>query len=337
MSITARILLVACIIFAALIIGLILRRLLVRWLKETFLDNWLIQTLGIIVVLIPLLVAAAASPFILASSGDLKIWYDQYVKASLHLPDFTSLIWNVIGTLLIVALGIGIARTLMKLMLRSQAHLDVNLRTLIGRIFYILTLIIAFFWILSLWQVSITAPVAVISALAIACAFAIQDILKDLVAGLYILMERPFHIGDEVSTANYTGKVEDILIRATRLRIVSGEQVTIPNALVFGGIVINNTYYGERRATLTLSMAQEAYAQEETPALILKTLEGIETVMAKPEPALFISGYAGEKITLTLRFWIANRQLATVSEVMYTLRTALPNADFMVLESAGNV
>jgi small-conductance mechanosensitive channel len=70
---------------------------------------------------------------------------------------------------------------------------------------------------------------------------------------------------------------------------------------------------------------------------MLKTLQEIDTVMVKPEPAVFITGYTGKQVTLTIRFWIANRQLATVSEVMYTLRTVLPDVDFAVLESAGNV
>ena len=85
------------------------------------------------------------------------------------------------------------------------------------------------------------------------------------------------------------------------------------------------------------TMPQEEYKREETPKLLLKTLQEIDTVMVKPEPMVFISGYTGKQVTLTVRFWIANRQLATVSEVMYTLHTVLPNADFTVLESAGNV
>ena len=58
--------------------------------------------------------------------------------------------------------------------------------------------------------------------------------------------------------------------------------------------------------------------------------------MVKPEPAVFLSTYAGTQITLTIRFWIANGQIATVSEVMYTLRTLFPTSDMTVVESAGN-
>ncbi len=337
MSMTHRIILIVLIALVALAIGLLLRLLLVRRLKQTVLDNWLIQTLGIIVVLVPLIIAAGATPFILDSTNQLLLGFLTDLKNQIHAPDLASLIWAIIQTLLIIVLGVGIARTLLKLTIRSQNHLDINLRTLIGRIFYIITLLVTIFWTLSLWQISVTVPVAVIGSFAVAGAFAIQDILKDLVAGFYILMERPFHIGDEISTASYVGKVEDIQIRATKLRLVSGEQVTIPNSMVFGGVVVNNTFYGERRATITITMPQEAYKHEETVKLIHETLQEIDRVMVKPEPMVFINGYTGEQITLTVRFWIANRQLATVSDVMYTLRTILPKADFTVLESAGNV
>jgi small conductance mechanosensitive channel len=338
MTMTSRIVLIVLIALVALIVGLLLRLLLVRRLKQTVLDNWLIQTLGVIVVLVPLIIAGAATLFILDSTNVLWQNLISSLQDQIRHPAYlTALVWSIVQTLLILVLGVGIARTLSKLALRSQSHLDINLRTLIGRACYITTLLITVFWILTLWQISVTVPVAVIGSLAVAGAFSIQDILKDLVAGFYILMERPFHIGDEINTASYVGKVEDIQIRATKLRLVSGEQVTIPNALVFGGVVVNNTYYGERRATITATMPQEEYKREETPELMLKALQEIETVMAKPEAMVFISGYTGKQVTLTVRFWIANRQLATVSEVMYTLRTVLPDADFAVLESAGNV
>ncbi len=338
MTLTSRIVLIVLIVLVALIVGLFLRLLLVRRLKQTVLDNWLIQTLGVIVVLVPLIIAGAATLFILDSTNVLLQSLIRNLQDQILHPTYLmALVGSIVQTLLILVLGVGIARTLSKLALRSQSHLDINLRTLIGRACYITTLLITVFWILTLWQISVTVPVAVIGSLAVAGAFSIQDILKDLVAGFYILMERPFHIGDEINTASYVGKVEDIQIRATKLRLVSGEQVTIPNALVFGGVVVNNTFYGERRATITATMPQEEYKREETPKLLLKALQEIDTVMVKPEPMVFISGYTGKQVTLTVRFWIANRQLATVSEVMYTLHTVLPNADFTVLESAGNV
>jgi small conductance mechanosensitive channel len=297
-------------------------------------DNWLIQTLGVVIALLPIILASFAIPFILDSTYLQIVWNN--FQQQIHPLDVTSVIWSFLQGLLILFIGIGIARTTVRL-LQRQGHIDINLRTLLERILNLLVITITIFWVLSIWQISIAVPVAVISILTVAMAFAVQDIIKDLVAGFYILMERPFHIGDEISTASYTGHVQDIEIRATKLRLVSGEQITIPNSMVFGGIVINNTYYAERRATITLTLKQEEFLREKTPAQILDALKEVDTVMVKPEPSIYICGYNGPSLTLTLRFWIANRQLATVSEVMYTLHTVLPNADLAVVESAGNV
>jgi small-conductance mechanosensitive channel len=132
---------------------------------------------------------------------------------------------------------------------------------------------------------------------------------------------------------------------------VSGEEVTIPNSLVFGGIVINNTFYDERRATILVTLAQEDFVQDETPALIVKTIKEVGSVMVKPEPTVTVSsitgtvsgytgtvsGYTGKALTLTVRFWVASGQLTTVTEVMCSLREALPKADLVVRDSAGDV
>jgi small-conductance mechanosensitive channel len=337
-----RIVLIVLTAVVALGIGLILRRLLVRRLRKTILDDWLVETIGIILIFPPLIIAAIFAPAIWDSSLLAYMW--NKILLFLHIDNVSGFVGGLIETILIIVLGLGIARTVMKFVVRGlgESHIDINIRTLMGRIFYIITVIIVIFWVLAIWQISITLPVALLGTLTVAFTFAVQDILKDLVAGFYILLERPFHIGDIINVGDpnhpggRTGHVENVEIRATKLRLTSGEQVTIPNALVFGGIVVNNVYYGDRRSTITMTMVQDEYNKEETAEKILKAVKEIETVMVKPEPAVFLSAYTGTQITLTIRFWIANGQIATVSEVMYTLRTLFPTSDLTVVESAGN-
>ncbi len=345
MDITLRIFLTAITTLIAIIIGLLLRRWLIHRLKDSVLDGWIVETLGILIIIPPLIVAAPVVLFIL-SGGTLKnMWDTLMALLPINPRDLISPGWSFIETVLVIALGIGIARTLMKITVRGlgENRIDINIRTLIGRIFYIITVLIAFFWILAIWRVAIELPVAVLGTLTVAITFAIQDILKDLVAGFYILMERPFHIGDQITIGDetkpptHTGVVEDVQIRATKLRIVSGEQVTVPNSLIFGGIVINNSFYGERRATISVTLPQEEFVKDETADQIIKALKEIEAVIPKPEPAVMITGYTGNSITLTVRYWVANRQQAAISEVIYSLRKVLPNADLTILEPAGNI
>jgi small conductance mechanosensitive channel len=336
-----RIILSILLMLVGLVVGLILRRLLVRRLKKTVLDDWLVQTLGVVPVLLPLIIALAGSAGILTNSVKqlLDLWQQISVTTGTKPQDVYNFVKELLLSLLIIILAIGVARTLSKLTLRGigENRLAFNLRIVINRISYILVMLIAIFWILALWQVSIELPVAVLGTLTVAVSFSIQDILKDLVAGLYILLERPFFIGDQISTDKYTGQVEGVELRATRLRLVSGEEVTVPNALVFGGVVINNSRYAERRATILITLPLEDFSREETPEHILGSLRELAGVLVKPEPTISVSGIAKENVELTLHFWIIAGQLATVTDVVYALHTLLPHADLGVKETAGDV
>jgi small-conductance mechanosensitive channel len=335
MSLTLQILLSIVTIALALAIGLLFRRLLLRRLQRTILDKWIIQTLGIIIVFPPVLLGAAIIPLIW-NPVIIFIYWDniqaQFLARHIDLP---TLIGNIIQTLLLITLGIGIARTVQALTIRGlgENRVDINLRTLIGRIFYILTLILTVFWILSLWSVSLAIPVAAISVITLAVTFSIQDILKDLVCGFYILLERPFHIGDHINTAKYIGQVEDVQLRATRIRLISGEEATIPNSLVFGSTVINHSHYGERRATITATLANDEFVWGETTEQLIKAIQELKEVMVKPEPEVVLIGYTAEqKVKLLIRFWVPSGQLSAISDVVYTLHKVLPNAELTVSE-----
>jgi small-conductance mechanosensitive channel len=335
MTILPRVIFSVVAILAGLSLGFLLRRLLVRRLRQTVLDDWLIQTLGVIVILAVLSLATVSALEILTEFIDLG----GAIPAAVGSESVRAIFGKGVGSVFIIVLSVGIARTFSRITVRglNVKRLDPNLRVLINRISYILVMLLAIFWVLSIWQVAIDLPVAVLGTLTIAVVFSIQDLLKDLVAGMYILLEHPFFIGDQISTANYTGEVVNVELRSTRLRLVSGEDITIPNALVFGGIVINNSRYAERRASILISLPLSEFSRVETAEQIVTCVKEVEEVLRKPEPFVSISGITGDEIELLLRFWIANGQLATMSDVMYALRTTLPHANLSMKETAGNM
>ncbi|HBE25501.1 MAG TPA: hypothetical protein DDW33_07435, partial [Ktedonobacter sp.] len=246
----------------AVAIGLTLRHFLVRRLRRTILDKWLVQLLGAIVFVLPLIAAVSSLPLLLRSSLVNSIIIVVLTSLPFSLPEIKRFAWEAFLTLFAIILGVGVGRTMMRVIIHAlnNNRIDINLRILIGRIFFIIVMIIDAFWVFTIWGLAIDFPVTIIGALTVTFTIAFQDILKDLVAGFYILMERPFHIGDSITIGNaayaplHTGVVENIELRATKLRITSGEQVTVPNALVFGGIVINNSFYNERRATISITL-----------------------------------------------------------------------------------
>jgi len=340
----------ALIILIALGIGLFLRRILVRRLHKTVLDNWLIQVLGALVVIPFLIVGFVLLPFVGVGAYEVSQFW-QSIVAVFQVKDIPTLIWNLVKSILLILLAIGVGRTLMKLVTRGMAksRMEINIRILLGRISFAVTAIVAFFWILAIWNIALTVPATVISIITVGIALVIQDILRNLAAGLYILLEGPFQIGDTITTGKYTGSVEAVELRATKLRIISGEQVIVPNSMLFSDIVINKTIYDERRVTIVITMPQEEYDKERLTECILNTIKEVKGVMMKPEPILALSnvagsfggstgtlsGYSGEIITLLLRFWSPEGDDAVISDAMHDLRTTLPRADLAIREPEG--
>jgi len=337
-------------ILIALGIGLYFRLLLVRRLKKTVLDNWLIQLFGALVVILPLILGIVLAFYISGLATQKNPFWDGWLQVPV-VKTLLGPIGKLIGSVLIVLLAIGVGRTLTRVVTRgiAKSRVEINIRTLLGRVLSVVTAIVAFFWILAVWNTELTVPATLIGVVTVGITFVIQDILKNLAAGIYILIEGPFQIGDTISTDKYTGKVENVLLRATKLRVLSGEQVIVPNALLFNGIVINNTTYEETLATIVITMPQEEYDKDKMSESILKTIKEVNGVMMKPEPVLglsavagsfggttgTLSGYSGEIITLTLSFWYPAGQDTIVSEVMHALRSVLPRADLAIRAPAG--
>jgi small-conductance mechanosensitive channel len=126
-------------------------------------------------------------------------------------------------------------------------------------------------------------------------------------------------------------------LRATKLRLVGGEEITIPNVILFGGAVINDTHYSERRAAITATLPETDFSPDETAKRIQKALTEISIIRPKPEPVIVLSKYAGENVTLLVRFWIASNEEIDMSGPMHILHRLMPTAELTVVEPLGTV
>lgn len=114
--------------------------------------------------------------------------------------------------------------------------------------------------------VNITALLAGLGVGGVAVALALQNILGDLFASLSIALDKPFGIGDSLNIDTFTGSVEHIGIKTTRLRSETGEQIILSNADILKSRVRNYGRMPEQRVLATLRVA---YA---TPALTLAAI-----------------------------------------------------------------
>jgi small conductance mechanosensitive channel len=89
-----------------------------------------------------------------------------------------------------------------------------------------------------------------IFTLAIGLAF--QDLLRNILAGIFILLEKPFRIGDHVAIGDCEGVVQTIALRTTALRTIDGRLAVLPNLTVFTSVILNSTAFDQRRYSVTL-------------------------------------------------------------------------------------
>jgi small conductance mechanosensitive channel len=128
----------------------------------------------------------------------------------------------------------------------ARTKADANTRLLVGRLLALLVLMIGAATVLDTVGIPLSAVVTFVGVIGLAISLALQDILKNFFAGLYLLFERPFRLGDVVVVKDQRGVVETIGIRTTTLRTEDNEQVMIPNMTVFAEIVANRTDSGPK-------------------------------------------------------------------------------------------
>ena len=109
----------------------------------------------------------------------------------------------------------------------------------------------------------------------IAVALAVQNVLGDLLASLAITLDRPFVIGDSLAIDDFSGTVEYIGVKSTRLRSVSGEQIILSNSNLMSSRMRNHSRLRERRVVFTISLSQDTpHAKlERVPAVIRSLIE----------------------------------------------------------------
>lgn len=161
----------------------------------------------------------------------------------------------------------------------------------------------------SLRQVNfeLTAFLAGLGILGFTVGFALQDISQNIMAGLILLLQKPFEIGDLIEVDNFQGKVVSIDLRSTELITNDGQNVLIPNASVFTHPIINYSRQATWRIALNVGVAYQSDL-EQVRRVTLQAIRSIPDVLEDPAPDLFFHTFNNWSIDFTVRYWIDARQ-----------------------------
>jgi len=148
-----------------------------------------------------------------------------------------------------------------------------------------------------------TSFIAGLGIAGITIGFALQDIARNFVAGILLLVRQPFDIGNAVEVAGYAGTVLDITTRDTVLKTWDGEMVVLPNMDVFTSAIINYSALPHRRRTVYIGLGYDEDVGQAT-SVFLDAIQSVEGVLDDPAPSLLAEELGDSALTLVARFWV---------------------------------
>jgi small-conductance mechanosensitive channel len=231
-------------------------------------------------------------------------------------------LWALLIVIVAIAVARGVRSAVVRGLARGRAH--PNVTTLLGNLSQMLVFMLATLAILAIYTRDAFGWIlGAFSVFGLVIGLSLQDILKSFFAGIYILVERPFRIGDTIQVeGSHTGIVQEISFRTTQLRTDDGREVVVPNSTLVTTSVVNLTRYPNRSALLTVSMSADQMSPE-VPQRLREALARSDAIAEEPPPAVLLRGVSDGAARYEVTVWGRDRDRA-LSAAVAEVRSAFP-------------
>ncbi len=237
---------------------------------------------------------------------------------------FVTYSFQILGALLIIALGWYVSKKLAKYVERicRKYELDVTLTKYLGNIVRLFIFVAAVIIALGKVGISITPFVAAIGAASLGAGLALQGMLANYGAGLSIILTRPFAVGNTITVEGVSGVVEDIQLGYTLLATEDGELITIPNKHIIGEVLVNSFEYKIVESTVGIDYKDDPKLAVAAIEEVLSAFDPKEISM-ELKSQIGIKGFGDFALEIEYRYWAATK---TYFEVQYRVNMAIYEA-----------
>jgi small-conductance mechanosensitive channel len=242
-----------------------------------------------------------------------------------------------VGAVLVLALGYLASAWLVRRVERqlvARFKADPTVARIARRWLQVILVAVLFVLALDLVKIPLTVFAFLGGALAIAFGFGAQNLLKNLISGIMLLVERPLKIGDLVEIGGVLGTVTNIGIRSSTIRTAEGIETLVPNSALVENNVTNWTHSSsEVRRTVKISVAYGSDTRKVADTLLAQA-ERHGQVLKNPAPRVIFEDFGDSALAFALEFWVDfgkgadSRQIA--SDLRFMIEKALAEAGIAV-------
>jgi small-conductance mechanosensitive channel len=220
------------------------------------------------------------------------------------------------------------------LVARTETKIDDIIFDLLNRLSGLIIYAIAIVLALDLLGINVMPFVAGAGVAGIAIGFAAKDTLSNLIAGVLLIIDRPFELGDRIEvwsapkgSASW-GDVVDIGLRATKIRTTDNIVIVIPNNEIMKRDIVNYTLMSNAiRVRINIGVAYDADI-ELAKKVILEVTASADWIAGDPPPKVVVRNFGESSVELQLRVWIADarQRMKTVSYITDQVKAAFGKA-----------
>ena len=206
---------------------------------------------------------------------------------------------------------------------KTETKIDNIVFDLLNKFAHVILIAVAIVIALDFLGINVMPFIAGAGVAGIAIGFAAKDTLSNLIAGVLLIIDRPFEIGDRIeiwtapSGSATWGDVTDIGLRATKIKTTDNIVIIIPNNEIMKRDIVNYTITTSKiRVRVNIGVSYEA-DMEKTKAAIIRVAESAEWISKDPPPRVVVRNFGESSVDLQLRVWIddARKRMDTISYV----------------------
>jgi small-conductance mechanosensitive channel len=239
------------------------------------------------------------------------------------LVDYTiRTLWAAVVVVIALVLARAVRAVTMRRLTRHRAQ--ANATILLGNLAQLAVIVLGILIVLAIYtQGAFGWILTSFSVVGIVIGLSLQDILRNFFAGVWVLVERPFRIGDSIDVSGYSGLVEEISFRTTQLRTADGRQVIIPNGDFMTKPVVNLTRFPLRRGVVFLTLDA---ANELSTDAVKSAIASVSAIARDPAPSVELRRVMNGKARYQISFWAPDHD-AGVAAAVAAVRKHFPEGE----------
>lgn len=162
--------------------------------------------------------------------------------------------------------------------------------------------------------IPLSGSATLVAAGTLAVGFGAQDVLSNLVAGVFLVQDPKLNVDDQIEWGDNTGTIEDIGFRVTRVRTAENDTVIVPNTDLATNVVTNHTVNDPIGLTYDFGIG---YGDDvgEAIRVISGVAEDHEAILERRPPTVRVRELGDTSVTLRARIWIARKDREKRAEV----------------------